>query len=90
VKGKSVTGFSNSEEAAIGLTQVVPFLVEDMLKENGGLYSKAGNWEPHVVTDANLITGQNPASAHGGANALLDQLSAHAVTRKGGRRKARG
>ena len=64
VKGKSVTGFSNSEEAAIGLTQVVPFLVEDMLKENGGLYSKAGNWEPHVVTDANLITGQNPASAH--------------------------
>jgi putative intracellular protease/amidase len=72
VKGKSVTGFSNSEEAAIGLTHVVPFLVEDMLKENGGRYSKAENWKPHVVADANLITGQNPASAHAGANALLD------------------
>jgi len=58
VKGKSVTSFSNTEEAAIGLTHVVPFLVEDMLKENGGRYSKADNWKPHVVTDGNLITGQ--------------------------------
>lgn len=74
VKDKSVTGFSNSEEAAIGLTDVVPFLVEDMLKEDGGRYSKADNWKPHVVTDANLITGQNPASAHAGANALLDRV----------------
>jgi putative intracellular protease/amidase len=74
VKGKSVTGFSNTEEAAIGLTHVVPFLVEDMLKENGGRYSKADNWKPHVVTDGNLITGQNPASAHTGANALLERV----------------
>ena len=82
VKGKSVTGFSNSEEAANGLTQVVPFLVEDMLKKNGGLYSKADNWQPHVVIDANLITGQNPASAQSSANALLDQLSARLTTRR--------
>ena len=54
------------------MTHVVPFLGEDMLKENGGRYSKADNWKPHVVTDGNLITGQNPASAHTGANALLE------------------
>jgi putative intracellular protease/amidase len=76
VKGKSVTGFSNTEEAAVGLTQVVPFLVEDMLKQNGGDYSKADDWEPCVVVDGNLITGQNPASSKGVANALLDQLNA--------------
>src|SRR5260370_40142542 len=64
VKGRFVTGFANSEEAAIGLTQVVPFLVEDMLKENGGIYSKAADWHPHVVVDGNLITGQNPAADH--------------------------
>ena len=75
VNGKSVTGFSNLEEAAIGLTHVVPFRVEDMLKKNGGLYSKADNWKPHVVVDGNLTTGQNPASAEGGAKALLRQLS---------------
>jgi len=74
VKGKRVTGFSNSEEDAIGLTQVVPFLVEDMLKQNGGLYSKADNWQPYVVADGNLITGQNPASSEGGAKALLAVL----------------
>ena len=60
VKGRSVTGFANSEEAAIGLTHVVPFLVEDMLKENGGIYSKAADWQPHVIVDGNLITGQEP------------------------------
>jgi putative intracellular protease/amidase len=83
VNGKSVTGFSNSEEAAIGLTHVVPFRVEDMLKKNGGLYSKADNWKPHVVVDGNLTTGQNPASAEGGAKALLRQLSdaSHASSR---------
>lgn len=76
VKGKSVTGFSDAEEAAVGLTHVVPFPVEDMLKQNGGLYSKAANWRPHVVVNGNLITGQNPASAEGGARAVLQQLAA--------------
>jgi putative intracellular protease/amidase len=66
VEGKSVTGFANSEEAAVGLTQVVPFLVEDMLKEKGGIYSKAADWQAYVVADGNLITGQNPASAEDG------------------------
>lgn len=75
VKGKSVTGFSNAEEAAVGLTDVVPFLVEDMLKENGGIYSKAANWQPHVVVYGNLITGQNPASAEDGAKIVLQQLA---------------
>jgi putative cofactor-binding repeat protein len=74
-----VTGFANSEEAAIGLTQVVPFLVEDMLKENGGIYSKAADWQPHVVVDGNLITGQNPASAQEGGRAVLQQLVADAA-----------
>ena len=59
VKDKSVTGFSNAEEA-VGLVDDVPFLVEDMLKENGGRYSKAGNGEPHVVVDGALVTGQSP------------------------------
>lgn len=75
VKGKFVTGFSNAEEAAVGLTDVVPFLVEDMLKENGGIYSKAANWQPHVVVYGNLITGQNPASAEDGAKIVLQQLA---------------
>jgi putative intracellular protease/amidase len=74
VAGKSVTGFSNTEEAAIGLTEVVPFLVEDMLRGNGGKYSKQANWRAHAVTDANLITGQNPASSEPTAKALLDRL----------------
>jgi len=74
VQGKSVTGFSNSEEAAVELTDVVPFLVEDTLKKNGGDYSKGDDWNPYVVTDGNLITGQNPASSASVANALLAQL----------------
>jgi putative intracellular protease/amidase len=74
VRGKAVTGFANSEEAAAGLTGVVPFLVEDMLKEHGGLYSQAGDWQAHVVTDGLLITGQNPASSAPAAQALLDLL----------------
>jgi putative intracellular protease/amidase len=81
VRDKSVTGFSNSEEAAAGLTDVVPFLVEDMLKQNGGDYSKAADWQPHAVTAGNLITGQNPASSESTAKALLAQLAgAHAGT----------
>jgi putative intracellular protease/amidase len=74
VQGKSVTGFTNTEEEAVGLTQVVPFLVEDMLKQNGGSYSKAGDWQPYVVTDGLLITGQNPASSAPAAQALLKML----------------
>ncbi len=74
VKDKDVTGFTNTEEAASGLTDVVPFLVEDMLKKNGGRYSKAGDWQPHVLTDGLLITGQNPASSEPAALALLKKL----------------
>ena len=75
VKGKSVTGFSNTEEAAIGLTDVVPFLVEDALKANGGRYSRAEDWASHAVVDGNLITGQNPASSEATARALLGALA---------------
>ncbi len=71
VQGKKVTGFSNTEETAAGLTEIVPFLVEDMLKDHGGLYSKAADWQPHVVSDGALITGQNPASSEPAARALL-------------------
>ena len=71
VKGRRVTGFTNSEEDAAGLTQVVPFLVQDLLVENGGVYSKGADWQPHVVTDGALITGQNPASSEPAALALL-------------------
>lgn len=74
VQGKSVTGFSNTEEAAVGLTDVVPFLVEDELKKNGGKYSQADNWQPYTVSDRNLITGQNPASSEGTAKVVLQQL----------------
>ena len=74
VNGKSVTGFTNTEEEAVGLTKVVPFLVEDMLKKNGGDYSKGADWRPYVVTDGLLITGQNPASSEPTAQALLKML----------------
>lgn len=75
VQGKKVTGFTNTEEQAVGLTQVVPFLVEDMLKKNGGIYSKAEDWQPYVVTDGLLITGQNPASSELAAQTLLKKLN---------------
>jgi len=74
VNGKKVTGFTNSEEAAAKLTNVVPFLVEDMLVAAGGVFSKAADYQPHVVTDGRLITGQNPASSEPAARALLSQL----------------
>ncbi len=74
VKGKSVAGFTNTEEEAVHLTNVVPFLVEDMLKENGGIYSKGADWHPYVVTAGNLITGQNPASSGKAAEELLAML----------------
>ena len=74
VAGKAVTCFSNSEEAAVGLTDVVPFLVEDMLADNGGKFSKGADWAAHVLTDGLLITGQNPASSAPAADALLRAL----------------
>lgn len=74
VAGKSVTSFTNSEEAAVELTDVVPFLVEDMLTANGGQYSNAEDWQPHIAIDGHLITGQNPASSVGVAKAVLEQL----------------
>ncbi|MDY7579278.1 type 1 glutamine amidotransferase domain-containing protein [Herbaspirillum sp. RTI4] len=75
VKGKHVTGFTNTEEEAVGLTKIVPFLVEDMLKENGGVYSKGPDWQSYVLTDGILITGQNPASSEEAAKALLKLLA---------------
>jgi putative intracellular protease/amidase len=75
VKGKKVTGFTNTEEDAVQLTDIVPFLVEDMLKNNGGIYSKKEDWNPYAVEDGNLITGQNPASSELVAEILLKHLS---------------
>jgi len=74
VKGRQVTGFTNSEEEAAQLTHVVPFLVEDMLVQAGARYSKGPDFQPHVVTDGKLITGQNPASSEPAAHAVLEQL----------------
>jgi putative intracellular protease/amidase len=75
VQGKTVTGFTNTEEKAVGLTKVVPFLVEDELTANGGIFSKAGDWKPYVVTDGLLITGQNPASSGPAAKVLIEMLN---------------
>jgi putative intracellular protease/amidase len=83
VKGKAVTGFANTEEAAAGLTNVVPFLVEDALKASGGKYSKAADWADHAVADGHLITGQNPASSESTARLLLNQLEAGIGTTAG-------
>jgi putative intracellular protease/amidase len=74
VKGRNVTGFSNSEEAAVQLTDVVPFLIEDEFKRLGAHYSKGTDWQSHVVTDGLLVTGQNPASSEDAAEALLGLL----------------
>jgi putative intracellular protease/amidase len=75
VRGKRVTGFTNGEEEAVGLTNVVPFLVEDELKRLGAIYSKAENWAVHVVDDGLLTTGQNPASSGPAAKLLLEKLA---------------
>jgi putative intracellular protease/amidase len=75
VKGKRVTGFTNSEEEAVQLTNVVPFLVEDELKRLGGLYEKASDWESFAIVDDRLITGQNPASSTAAAQALIGVLA---------------
>jgi putative intracellular protease/amidase len=74
IRGKSVTGFSNTEEEAVQLSTVVPFMLEDELKLKGASYSRAVDWQPHAVTDGNLITGQNPASSELVAHAVLMQL----------------
>ncbi|MBS0126271.1 type 1 glutamine amidotransferase domain-containing protein [Thetidibacter halocola] len=74
VAGKAVTGFTNTEEEAVGLTEVVPFLVEDMLKTNGGVYEKGADWASFVVTDGKLVTGQNPTSSEEAARKLLGLL----------------
>jgi putative intracellular protease/amidase len=74
VAGRKVTGFTNTEEEAVGLTKVVPFLIEDMLTANGGTYQKGDDWASFVVTDGKLVTGQNPASSEGAARALLSLL----------------
>jgi putative intracellular protease/amidase len=75
VKGKRVTGFSNTEEEAVQLTKIVPFLVEDELKRLGGLYEKGSDWNIHTVVEDNLITGQNPASSHAAALALIELVA---------------
>lgn len=75
VKGKRVTGFTNAEEEAVGLTSVVPFLLEDRLKERGALFSHGENWTPYVQVDGKLVTGQNPASSAPAAEALLKLLA---------------
>ncbi|NRB46915.1 MAG: type 1 glutamine amidotransferase domain-containing protein [Saprospiraceae bacterium] len=76
VEGKKVTAYSNSEEEAVDFTEIVPFSVEDMLKENGGLYSKGPDWNPYALEDGLLITGQNPASSELVAELLLKKLEA--------------
>jgi putative intracellular protease/amidase len=74
VNGRKVTGFTNTEEAAVQLTEVVPFLVEDALKQSGGNFSRGPDWQSHVVSDDNLTTGQNPASSEAAARELLSRL----------------
>lgn len=74
VHGKKVTGFTNTEEAAVQLTDIVPFLVENMLTENGGIYSKKEDWAAYAIKDGNLITGQNPASSALVAEKLLESI----------------
>lgn len=74
IAGKKVTGFTNNEEAAVGLTKVVPFLLEDKLKERGGKYSQGSDWSSYVVEDGLLLTGQNPQSSEEVATKLLSKI----------------
>lgn len=74
VAGRKVTGFTNSEEDGVGLTKIVPFLLEDMLTAQGAQYSKGDDWSSFVVTDGKLVTGQNPASSEAAAHKLLSLL----------------
>jgi putative intracellular protease/amidase len=75
VEGKQVTGFANTEEEGVGLTQIVPYLVEDVMKELGGIYSKGPDWGSYVLTDGLLITGQNPGSSAEAAAVLLKRIA---------------
>jgi len=74
VSGRCVTGFTNTEEEAVGLTDIVPFLVEDMLKDNGGIYYRGADWLSFVQRDGKLVTGQNPASSAAAAQEILKLL----------------
>lgn len=74
LKGRNVTGFTNSEEAAVGLTEIVPFLIEDEVGKRGGRFSKGADWASHVVTDGRLVTGQNPGSSEATAAAVIALL----------------
>lgn len=76
VRHKRVTGFTNSEEEAVQLTDIVPFLLEDALLENGGRYSKGPDWAPYIITEGSLVTGQNPASSEAAAKEVLRLLGA--------------
>lgn len=76
VSGKKVTGFSNSEEEAVGKTKLVPWLLEDKLKEQGGIYSKGADWSPYVVADGRLVTGQNPQSSEKMAHEVVRLVKA--------------
>ena len=80
VEGQRVTGFTNSEEGAMGLTNVVPFLVEDALKAKGAFFSNAADWAPYVVIDGSLITGQNPASSGAAARLLIEHIGKGGTT----------
>ena len=83
VKGKRVTGFTNGEEEEVQLTKVVPFLVEDELKRLGAIFEKVPNWQPFSIVDGRLITGQNPASSTGAAEALLNLVTQRAAHSSG-------
>ncbi|MEU4695448.1 type 1 glutamine amidotransferase domain-containing protein [Actinoplanes sp. NPDC023714] len=76
VAGRNIAAFTDSEEAAVGLTEAVPFLLQSTLEKQGGKHTGAADWQPHVVTDGNLVTGQNPASSAGVAEAVLVALAA--------------
>lgn len=75
IKGKLITGFSNAEEEAVQLTDVVPFLLEDEMKKSGAIYSKGPDWHSYVIKDGLLITGQNPGSSEEAAEELLKVLN---------------
>lgn len=77
IKGKKVTGFSNSEEAAVGLSDVVPYLLEDQLIKMGGVYQKVDNWNSYALVDGLIITGQNPSSSKAVAEALVNKLKSN-------------
>lgn len=85
VRGKEVTGFTNGEEEAVGLTKIVPFLVEDEMLKLGAIFSKKANWQVHVVSDGLLITGQNPQSSGPAATTLIAALKQKATAAAGSR-----